>query len=349
MSILSRLTLGIAFAAIAAVACSFAPTAFGQQPAAQPVPANISGTVTDKDGNVISGAQVTLTRDDQSTKQTAQSGDDGSFIFFNVAPGPFHLTVEASAYARQTYSGTLISGQNFVVPPIVVTLATVTTVIHVEPTNVVAERQLKVEEQQRVLKVVPNFYVTYVPNAAPLDPKQKVELSWKNTIDPMNFIIIGAIAGIQQADDSFPGYGQGAQGYGKRYGASFADYATGTLFGSVLFPVILRQDPRYFYKGTGSKRSRILYAVANAVICKGDNGHWQPNYSSVLGNLASGGISNLYYPPQNQNGAALTFEITAVGIGFTAVDNLLQEFVIKKLTPSARKRNSSEPQTQPAP
>ncbi|HEV2287573.1 MAG TPA: carboxypeptidase-like regulatory domain-containing protein [Candidatus Acidoferrales bacterium] len=341
MSAVSRLVLGIAFVAIAAVLCSFVPTAFGQQQTSQPEPTNISGRVTDKDGNVISGAQVTLTRDDQSPKQVVQSGDDGGFVFFNVAPGPFHLSIEAPAYATETYSGTMISGQNFMVPPIIVTLATVTTVIHVEPTNVVAERQIKVEEQQRVLKVIPNFYVSYIPNAAPLDAKQKAELSWKDAVDPVTFVLIGAIAGIQQSDDQFPGYGQGAQGYGKRYGASYADFATGTLFGSVIFPAILKQDPRYFYKGTGSKRSRILYAIANAVICKGDNGHWQPNYSGVLGNLASGGLSNLYYPPQSQNGVALTFEVTGVGIALTAADNLLQEFLIKKLTPSARKHDAA--------
>lgn len=343
MSILSRLALGIAFAAIAAVACSFAPTAFGQQPTPQPVPANISGTVTDKDGNVISGAQVTLTRDDQSAKQTAQSGDDGSFIFFNVAPGPFHLTIEAPAYATQTYSGTLISGQNFVVPPIIVRLATVTTVIHVEPTNVVAERQLKVEEQQRVLKVFPNYYVSYVPNAAPLNSKQKSELAWKTTIEPFTFVLIGAFAGFQQAGNSPSGYGQGAQGYGKRYGASYADYATGAIFGSVIFPAILKQDPRYFYKGTGSKRSRILYAIANAVICKGDNGHWQTNYSSILGNFASGGIANLYYPAKDRHGAELTLEIAGSGIGVTAAYNIFEEFASKMLTPAVRKHGPANP------
>ena len=333
------------FAALAAAACWFAPAVAAQQPLNPQVSGTISGTITDKDGNVLSGATVTLALGDQTPKQTAQSDNDGRFIFFNVTPGAFQLTVSATAYATQTYSGILTSGQNFVVPPIVVTLATVTTVITVVPTNVIAERQIKVEEQQRVLGVVPNFYVSYVPNAAPLDAKQKAELSWKDAVDPVTFVLIGAIAGIQQADDQFPGYGQGAEGYGKRYGASYADFASGTLFGSVIFPAILKQDPRYFYKGTGSKRSRILYAIANAVICKGDNGRWQPNYSSVLGNLASGGISNLYYPSQNQNGVALTFEVTAVGIAASAADNLLQEFLIKKLTPAARKHEPPQPAT----
>jgi hypothetical protein len=114
-------------------------------------------------------------------------------------------------------------------------------------------------------------------------------------------------------------------------GAGYADTVSGTFLGGAVFPALLKQDPRYFYKGTGSKRSRILYAIANAVICKGDNRRWQANYSNILGSLAAGGISNLYYPQSNR-GAALTFENTAIGIGGTAVANLFQEFVVKKFT-----------------
>jgi Carboxypeptidase regulatory-like domain len=352
---LARWPHRLIFAAIFAAWCSFgspvlaqqAPT---QQPPAQqtasqqpPLPGTISGTISDRDGNAISGAQVALTRDDNSPKQEAMSGDDGQFSFANVPPGPFHLTISAVPFAMQTYSGNLASGQNYIAPQITMILATVTTVIRVEPVEVVAEHQIKAQEQQRVLGVVPNFYVSYVHNAAPLDRKQKAELSWKTAIDPVTFGLIGAIAGIQQATNDFSGYGQGAEGYGKRYGASYADYATGTLFGSVIFPSLLKQDPRYFYKGTGSKRSRIMYAIANSVICKGDNGHWQPNYSSILGNLVSGGISNLYYPPQNRSGVKLTFEVTLVGVAATAADNLLQEFIVRKLTPSARKREPANP------
>src|SRR4029077_15982729 len=180
------------------------------------------------------------------------------------------------------------------------------------------------QEKQRALGFIPNFYVSYVPNAAPLAPKQKFELAWKEMVDPVTFGLTGAIAGIQQAQNDFSGYGQGAQGYAKRYGAAYADTVTSTLIGSALLPSLLKQDPRYFYKGTGSKRSRFLYAVANSVICKGDNGKWQPNYSSILGSLAAGGISNSYYPAKDR-GAGLTFENAALGIGATAAANLLQE------------------------
>lgn len=350
------------FAALAAVltaAFSFAPKALAQtaqqpqQPplAQQAVQASqqnqqltgtITGSVFSKEGNPISGAQITLTRTGQSMSLQAASDDSGNYSFSNVIPGTFKITVSAPPFADQTFSGILASGQNYIVPPITLLLATVNTTVVVEPTAVVAERQIKTEEQQRVLGIVPNFYVSYVQNAAPLNPRQKFQLSWRDAVDPVTFILIGATAGLQQATDQFAGYGQGAQGYGKRYGASYADFATGTLFGSVIFPAILKQDPRYFYKGTGGTRSRVLYAIANAVICKGDNGHWQANYSSVLGNLASGGISNLYYPPQNQRGAALTFEVAGIGVAATAADNLLEEFLIPKLSPKFRKNQAAQ-------
>ena len=110
-----------------------------------------------------------------------------------------------------------------------------------------------------------------------------------------------------------------------------------------MLPSLLKQDPRYFYKGTGSKRSRILYALANSVICKGDDGHWQANYSGILGGLAAGGISNLYYPSKNRDGVELTFENALIGIGESAAVNLLQEFVVRKLTPSASRHATASP------
>jgi hypothetical protein len=156
---------------------------------------------------------------------------------------------------------------------------------------------------------------------------------------------VGAIAGGDQATDRFSGYGQGAEGYAKRYGAAYADYITGTFIGGAILPSLFKQDPRYYYKGVGSTRSRFLYAVANAVICKGDNGHWQANYSNILGSLASGGISNLYYPASDRNGAALTFENALIGVGASAVVNVLQEFVIRKLTPNAPHYATGPPAT----
>jgi hypothetical protein len=316
----------------------------GEQPPDQKLPGNITGTVIDRSGSAVPSARVKLSREGQTTNQEVVTGDDGQFSFANVAPGPFQLTINSAGFATQTFSGTMRSGESFEVPQIALVVATnLTEVQVVVPRTELAEVQLKEEEKQRVLGMIPNFYVTYDPHAVPLTSKQKFKLAWRVSIDPVTFGMVGAIAGIQQAADQLGGYGQGAEGYGKRYGADYADATIGTFLGSAIFPSLLKQDPRYFYKGTGSKRSRFLYAVANAVICKGDNGHWQPSYSSVLGNLAAGGISNLYYPASDRNGVGLTFENAAIGIATGAATNLLQEFVIRKLTPNLPSHQPSKP------
>jgi len=316
----------------------------GQQLPDQRLSGSISGTIVDPTGAPVAAARVRLSREDQSPDQDVLSGDDGQFSFASVAPGPFQLTITSAGFTTQSSSGNLPSGETYAVPQIALALATAATEVRVVPSRTeVAEDQIKVQEKQRVLGVVPNFYVTYDHHAVPLTSKQKFELAWKTTVDPVTFGVTGVVAGIQQAQNEFSGYGQGAQGYAKRYGASYADAVTGTLIGSAILPSLLKQDPRYFYKGTGSKRSRILYAIANSVICKGDNGHWQANYSSILGSLAAGGISNLYYPAKDREGAELTFENTLIGIGETAAVNLLQEFVIRKLTPNVPAHEPANP------
>jgi hypothetical protein len=306
----------------------------------------ISGRIVDSTGAVVAGAKVKLTRGDQAEGVETVAGDDGQFSFTKITPGGFELTITAVGFAPQTVSGTLHSGESYVVPQIALAIATAVAEVRVVPTQIeIAEDEIKEEEKQRALGFIPNFYVTYIPNAAPLTPKQKFELAWKTVIDPVTFGLTGAIAGLEQADNYFSGYGQGAQGYGKRFGAAYADTVVGTFIGSAILPSLLKQDPRYFYKGTGSKRSRALYAMANAVMCKGDNGRWQANYSSILGSLAAGGISNLYYPAKDRNGASLTFENALIGIGATAAANLLQEFVIKKLTPNVASHGPAKVQS----
>jgi hypothetical protein len=319
------------------------PSSAGAQLPDSPVPGTIHGTVVDPNGTAVAGARVKLTRQDQSPSQEVQAGDDGQYTFASVAPGPFQLSFTAESFAAKIFSGVLHPGENAVVPRITLALTTEVTEVRVELSPIeIAQEQIKDEEKQRVLGFIPNFYVTYVPNAAPLNTRQKFELAWKSTLDPVTFGITGAIAGIQQATNQFSGYGQGAEGYAKRYGASYADVVTNTFIGGAILPSLLKQYPRYFYKGTGTIRSRVLYAIANSVICKGDNGHWQANYSAILGGLAAGGISNLYYPA-NDRGAGLTFENAAIGIGATAAANILQEFVIRKLSPHVPNNAAATP------
>src|SRR5712664_2312517 len=305
---------------------------------------SISGKVVDQSGANIVGAVVKLIHQGESSELEATSGKDGQFVFSNIAPGAFRLTLSFPGLASQELSGTVRSGENYVTPLIMLVIPTQVTEIHVGlPPEELETVQVKDQEKQRVFGVIPNFYVSYVPNAAALTPKHKFELAWKSASDPVTLVGVGVLAGIDQAADRWHAYGQGAQGYAKRYGASYANVFAATFIGSAILPSVLKQDPRYFYKGRGSKRSRILYALANSIICKSDNGHWQPNYSSIAGNLAAGGISNLYYPANDRNGIGTVVTTALIRLGETAVANIFQEFVAPKMTPNLPGRGSGQP------
>ncbi len=322
-----------------------------QQVSAQQQPSRrISGRIVDQTGVAVVGARIILTSENSSQSHEVLTGDDGLFTFANAAPGSFHLSITAAGFATQEFSEILSSTENFTVPQIVLAVASVSTEVRVVPPSQVeiAQEQIKEEEKQRALGIIPNFYVTYIPDAAPLTPRQKFGLAWKSMVDPVTFGLTGAIAGVQQAQNDFSGYGQGAEGYARRYGAAYGDMVTSTLIGSAILPSLLKQDPRYFYKGTGSKRSRLLYAIANSVICKGDNGHWQANYSAIIGGLAAGGISNLYYPEKDRQGAELTFQNALIGIGATAAANVLQEFVIKRFTSNTPRSDPGNGSAKPS-
>lgn len=188
-----------------------------------------------------------------------------------------------------------------------------------------AAEQVKQQEQQRIAGVVPNFNVSYNEDAAPLSRKQKLHIAFRTSIDPVSFGIAGFDAALSQAENDFPGYHQGMKGYAKRFGASYADNFDGTLLGNAIFPILLKQDPRYFRRGKGSFSSRLLYSLSTTVWSKSDNGKWGPNYSNVLGNLAAGGISNLYYPASDR-GAGLTFERGLTVTAYGAFGGVFNEF-----------------------
>lgn len=303
-------------------------------------PGTIIGTILDQSGAVAARAKVRLTREGQSVNQEVVSGNNGQFSFLNVPPGRFHLAITSPGFGMQTFSADLNPGQTFLLPPIVMAVAKAETEVRVGVDDVqVAEEQIKEQEKQRVFGLIPNFYVSYVPDAAPLTAKQKFKLGWKVAKDPISLVGIGALAGFQQAANDIPGYGQGAQGYAKRYGAAYANAFAGIFIGNAMLPSLLKQDPRYFYKGTGSTRSRILYALSSSVVCKGDNKRWQPNYSGILGSLAVGGISNIYYPPGDRNGAGLVFQNALIRIAQGSFGAIFQEFVVPKLTPRFKHRN----------
>lgn len=319
-----------------------APT--GGQPSDRPSADTISGTVIVQTGAVAVGAHVQLTREDKSSKQEVSSGDNGEYSFANLPPGPFQLTITAEGFATESFSGELHAGEAFIVPPIMMNVATAVTEVKVQMTQVeVAVEQVKFQEQQYVLGFIPNFYASYVQDAAPLTPKLKFQLAWKSVTSPMTFVGAGALAGIYQAADKYGGYGQGAEGYGKRFGATYSHIFIGTFIDSAVLPSLLKQDPRYFYKGTDySKKSRLMYALGNAVICKGDNGKYQPNYSAIVGSFITSSITYTY-TPESDRSTSLLFQSALIRIAEGSVAGLFQEFVVKRLTPHLKK----EPPPQP--
>ncbi len=327
---------------VAAVVPTAARQVSGGQLPEQQAAGSISGTVVDLTGAVIVGAHVQLARGDQSPSAETLTDDLGQFSFANIAQGAFNLTISFTGLDTQVISGTIHPGEAYVAPQVVLIVAPQVTQVTVSLTQVeLAEAQIKDQEKQRVLGVVPNFYVSYLPDAVALSSKQKFELAWRSSVDPFTFVGVGVLAGFGQAANSLSGYGQGAQGYAKRYGAAYGDVVIGTFLGSAVMPSLLKQDPRYFYKGTGTKRSRILYALSSPFMCKGDNGRWQPNYSYVIGNFAAAGIANIYYPSSNQ-GAGQVAETALIRLGENAVASIFQEFVVRKLTPKASKRAQAQ-------
>jgi len=274
--------------------------------------------------------------------QSTQTNAAGEFLFEQVAPGPFTLTFATQGFKTQTTTGELHPGEALTLPNVVLGLTESVSEVRVSADTQIeiAEQQIHIEEQQRVLGVLPNYYVSYDPHPVPLTTKQKFQLAWRSNVDLFNLFLNAGFAGYQQASNSFKGYGQGMQGYGKRMGADTADIFFSDMIGGAIFPSLFHQDPRYFYKGTGTVRSRLGYALSNTVICKGDNMRWQFNYSGILGGLAAGGISNLYYPDSERSDAVVTFEGVGIGLAGAAAQNLFQEFLIKKLTPHAGRNNA---------
>lgn len=299
----------------------------------------------DPNGNVVVGALVTLEIDDSKKQRTLLTDGAGAFDFTGLQTGTFRIAITSSGFADWVGPRiVLAAGENYEVPQITLRIGSANTSVQVVfSRHDLAEEQVKAEEKQRVLGVFPNFYISYVWNAEPLTTKQKFQLAWRTSIDPVTFAISGIIAGIEQWQNYFSGYGQGSEGYAKRFGASYGDAFIGTMIGGAILPSILHQDPRYYYKGTGSIRSRALYAISTVVITKGDNGRWQPNYSNVLGNLAAAGISNTYYPPGDRTGAQVTIDNALIGTASGAVSALLQEFLIKKISRGVPSSSSVQP------
>jgi hypothetical protein len=310
------------------------PETSGAETNPSEAPGMITGTVLDPNGSVIEGAKVALSNGKPGSERVEQSGSNGEFSFAALPAGAYKLTVTApgmGVYVSPEIQ--LHASETRFVSGVVLPVSATTTDVRVSgDKNEMAEEQVRIAVDQRALGVFPNFYSSYNWNAPPMGSKQKFHLAFRSVTDPVAFLGAGVLAGIEQSHNTFPGYGQGFQGYAKRFGATYANDASGRILSSAVFPALFHQDPRYFYKGSGSMFSRGIYAIGETVISRGDNGRSQPNYSHILGCFTAAALSNLYYPSDSR-GASLVLVNGFVSLAGHAGNNLLREFILRGLTP----------------
>jgi hypothetical protein len=301
-------------------------------------PGIIVGTVVDVNNDPVPGATVFLQGPMLKGSRTLVTNDNGFFEFDGIEPGSgYHVAISAEGFANWASPDvTLNPGQYIILTDTKLRIATALTTVTVGySAEELASEQVKIEEQQRIFGFIPNFYVEYDPNAAPLTTKLKFQLAVKVAFDPVTFVGVGLFAASNQAGGT-PNYREGAIGYAERYGSAYANGFTDIMIGGAILPSLLHQDPRYYYQGTGTNKSRALHALTSPFVCKGDNGRWQPNYSTIGGDLASAGISNVYYPASNR-GIGLFLGNFFIDTGQRAAANLAQEFILRRVT-KARNR-----------
>ena len=293
---------------------------------------SIQGTVVDSNNDPVPDATVVFQGPD-GNRLTVVTKDDGAFAFHDITPGTaYQITATAEGLSEWNSPVTVEAGQENTLPDVRLRILAVQRSVTVSySSKEIATQQLRAEEQQRVLGFIPNLFVTYEPHPEPLTAKMKFRLAYKSLTNPYFFGRTAAWAGVQQARDNPSEWQQGAKGYGKRLGAGFADGITGGLITNAILPSLLHQDPRYFYQGTGTKKSRALHAMWAPFVCKGDNGAWQPNYSQLGGSLISYSISTAYYPQSNRS-AGHVFQTFGIDMGLHVVGSLAQEFILGKLT-----------------
>jgi len=321
------------------VTVAIAPLSAQDNIAQEQGPGHITGTVTDINGDAVSGATVVLEGSGLKDPLRLLSDENGFFDFKPIGPGAYRVSVTAQEFAGWTSPEIVLNpGQYIILSDCKLRVAEVNTTVNVayKPEEIAVE-QVQAEETQRVFGVIPNFYVVYDANPAPLTTRLKFHLAMKTSTDVVTVLGIGALAGINQAGDT-PNYVQGAKGYGERVGAVAADGFSDIMIGGAILPSLLHQDPRYYYKGTGTNRSRVLHAISSPFICRGDSGKLQPNFSSLGGDLGSGALSNLYYPPSNR-GTALVFQNFFMTTGERMLSSLVQEFVLGRITARQKLRN----------
>lgn len=241
--------------------------------------ATISGTVLDGNGDVIQGARVELSEESvPGTPHEIRSGATGQFEFDDLEPGTYVVTVTGNGMKKFISEPIALKADEPVVLPNVVLSVATSTTVTVMDKEAASIQQVEIAEQQRVLKVFPNFYSSFDWNAPPMQAKQKFHLATRTLIDPVTFLTTAAVAGAEQNRNIFPSFGGGMEGYAKRYGAAYLNHASGEFLTRAILPAVFRSDPRYFVMGEGSTKARVAHAIGSTFVTRGDNGGRRINF-----------------------------------------------------------------------
>ena len=317
-------------------------------------PASVRGTVEDASGALIPGAKVEVASVAHEDSRTVLAGEDGTFHVDQLKPGATYV-VRVSADGAVTWMSQPIllqPGEALALNDIRLKTEFTDSITVSASHEEIATAQVQMETQQKIFGVIPNFYTVYDPDhAVPLTPKLKFELATKTSLNPVTIAGVAFMSGVKQVART-PDYQLGAAGYGQRLGATTATGVADILIGGAVLPSLLHQDPRYFYQGTGTSRSRLMHALSSAVVARGDNGKNEFNYSSIGGDLATSALQLTYYPQSNRTAEDFVGQF-ALATGERTLNAVAQEFLFAKLTSKAKFHADSEeemlsdPQAQP--
>jgi hypothetical protein len=189
------------------------------------------------------------------------------------------------------------------------------------------QSQISGTSKDRLFFTLPNFLtLENADQVPPLTAGQKFKVVARSSFDYVQYPWYGFLAGISQAENSEPGYGQGAAGYGKRFGASTADGTIENFLTSAVFPSLLRQDPRFFQSGRGSFLHRTGYAVSRVIVTRTDSGHSQVNYSEIFGSALGAGISTYSYHPHADKTLRNSAKVWGSQVGYDTITYVVKEF-----------------------
>ncbi|HUB81628.1 MAG TPA: hypothetical protein VMB03_22675 [Bryobacteraceae bacterium] len=191
-----------------------------------------------------------------------------------------------------------------------------------------------VGSKDRLFFALPNFLtVEKAGQTPPLTAGQKFSVTLRDSFDPVEFAWYGLQAGIGQLNDSDRAFGEGVEGYARRFGSKAGDGIIENVFTRALMPTVFHQDPRYFQLGEGPFIHRLGYALSRIFVTRSDSGSTQFNFSEIVGSAAAAGISSYSYHPEDAHNLSSAVDVWGTQVAYDAVS-----FAVKEFWPDIRKK-----------